>query len=67
MRAFSRGEPAVSLIYSRNHCFVRIPREAETRLKTRLENHMMLMRTERESAWKDCVVVIGVVELDPPN
>ena len=51
--AFSRCELAVLLMYSRSHCFVRMPIEAETRLRTRLENQRMLMRTERVSGWKE--------------
>ena len=52
MRAFSRGELAVLLIYSRSHCFVSMPIDAETRLSTRLENQRMLIRTERGSGLK---------------
>lgn len=66
MRAFSRGELAALRVYSRSHCFVRIPTDAETRLRTRLENHSMLMRTERESTEKpvlcvgDCCAAVPV-------
>ena len=44
-------------MYSRSHCLVRMPIEAETRLSTRLENQRMLMRTERESARKGWFMV----------
>ncbi len=44
-------------MYSRSHCLTRIPKEAVTRLQTRLENQRVLTRTELEVGLNDTAEV----------
>lgn len=38
-------------MYSRSHCFTRIPNEAEIRLKRRLANHSTFTRISADEGW----------------